>query len=96
MKIPPGGVCAPCRVLAIEKPKKKGIGESIAAPIRSVVTNSTFALWELTMTPHGRLRAGLRLKSSVASSTCPRCRFSMPTRYLEMSDMVLVLVSLVY
>ena len=92
MKIPPGGVCAPCRVLAIEKPKKKDWREH-AAPIRSVVTNSTFALWELTMTPHGRLRAGLRLKSSVASSTCPRCRFSMPTRYLEMSDMVLVLVS---
>lgn len=94
MKIPPGGVCAPCRVLAIEKPKKKGLERALLhLAIRSVVTNSTFALWELTMTPHGRLRAGLRLKSSVASSTCPRCRFSMPTRYLEMSDMVLVLVS---
>ena len=55
--------------------------------------NFTFALWELTMTPHGRLRAGLRLKSSVASSTCPRCRFSMATRFLEMNDMVLVPVS---
>lgn len=89
MKIPPGGICANCRVLAIEKPEKKKWGLERAMLHLQGLLRHKFHI-SLVGTDHDTpwqpaCRVGA--ETSVVSYTCPRCPLSIATIVLEMNEM---------